>query len=29
MDALVAQYPWLNELLMGILDLHYTHVIMC
>lgn len=28
MDALVAQYPWLNELLMGILDLHYTHVIM-
>lgn len=28
MDALIAQYPWLDELLKGILGLSYTHVIM-
>lgn len=28
MEGLVAQYPWLNELLMGVLGLSYTHVIM-
>lgn len=28
MEGLVAQYPWLNELLMGFLGLSYTHVIM-
>ncbi len=28
MDALIAQYPWLDELLKGILGLSYTHIIM-
>lgn len=28
MDALIQQYPWLQELLMGILDLTFSHVIM-
>ncbi len=28
MEGLIAQYPWLSELLMGILGLSYTHVIM-
>lgn len=28
MEGLIAQYPWLNELLMGVLGLSYTHVIM-
>ncbi len=28
MEGLIAQYPWLSELLMGVLGLSYTHVIM-
>lgn len=28
MDGLLLQYPWLNELLMGFLDLSWQHVVM-
>ena len=28
MDSLLVQYPYLEELLKGILGLHYTHIIM-
>ena len=28
MEALIQQYPWLDELLMGFLGLHWQHVVM-
>jgi oxaloacetate decarboxylase beta subunit len=29
MDALLLQFPWLDELLMGFLGLGWKHVVMC